>query len=556
MTGSRRAPPQGLALAALVACALNAGEGRADSTPSLAFEPAPAGDRGFAVEGAGVGGDKLFSVRALLDYARAPLVLNNAAQDADVVVREQLWLHALASFSLAHRLRASADVPLVLLESGDDPPASGATAPRPGPGFSLGDVRLGARFKVAGSSPEAETKLDFAVSSSLWLPTATGEYGGDGSVRARAGVNLDGQSRRLFWSWTGGVRSRPSEELPGLLPTRVGTALSTALAAGFFADSERRTSLGTEVVADLPVGGGASLFDPRATVLHLFLTGHYRVAGGPFEIGAAVGPGLGDGAGSASWRSLLLAGYAPEQSAPPSDDDEDGIPDTADACVKLPGVGSRDPLLNGCPEPPSDRDGDAIPDEYDACPSVAGEPTGVRITHGCPRMPDSDGDGVPDPMDACPNEAGERPPSGNGCPKPPPPAPKAELVEKQIVISQQVQFETGTAVLRPESDTVLGEVVRVLSEHREIDLVEIQGHTDETGTADFNRRLGKDRAESVVAWLVAHGVARERLVAKGYGSDRPISDNRTEEGRAKNRRVEFRVLEARPPGAPPSRGNP
>jgi outer membrane protein OmpA-like peptidoglycan-associated protein len=490
-----------------------------------------------------VSGHLLFSGRGVLDYARQPLVLKNAAQDADVVVNDQLWLHALGSFSLVRVVRLSLDVPLVIVESGDAAPSSGATAPRPSGGFGLGDIRIGARVKILGSAPDAESRVDFALASSLWVPTATSDYGGDGAARVRVAAVLDGASQRLYWAFNGGIRTRPSEQLPGLLPSRVGSALGLGLAGGFFADAKRNIAIGVELVSDLTFGGDAKLLDPRSTVVHALATGHYRVADGPFEIGAAVGPGIGDGPGSAAWRSILTLGYAPEQAAPPSDEDDDGIPDKEDACVKLAGVPARDPLLNGCPEPPSDRDGDAIPDDFDACPLAAGEPTGVRATHGCPKTMDRDGDGVPDVTDACPLEAGARPPEGNGCPRPAP--PKAELVEKQIVITQQVQFETGTAVLRPESDTVLGEVARVLAEHAEVELVEVQGHTDDTGTPDFNRRLGRERAESVIEWLKAHGIAAGRLVAKGYGSDRPLAENSTEEGRAKNRRVEFRVIRKR-----------
>jgi outer membrane protein OmpA-like peptidoglycan-associated protein len=103
--------------------------------------------------------------------------------------------------------------------------------------------------------------------------------------------------------------------------------------------------------------------------------------------------------------------------------------------------------------------------------------------------------------------------------------------------------------LRSESDPVLAEVMRVLKEHPEVELVEIEGHTDETGTEELNQRLGQERANSVLRWLVARGVARDRLVAKGYGSERPLDDNSTDEGRRKNRRVEFRVIR-RKAGAP------
>src|SRR5262249_43656874 len=147
-----------------------------------------------------------------------------------------------------------------------------------------------------------------------------------------------------------------------------------------------------------------------------------------------------------------------------------------------------------CPPAPTDRDGDGIPDYADACPTIAGRPTYDLRTHGCPE-----------------NVANER--------------PRAALEEETIVIDQQVQFETNSAVLRPESNGILGEVLRVLREHAELELVEVQGHTDDQGSAEHNRELSQGRAESVVEWLVAHGIARERLSAKGYGPDRPVADN-------------------------------
>jgi outer membrane protein OmpA-like peptidoglycan-associated protein len=102
---------------------------------------------------------------------------------------------------------------------------------------------------------------------------------------------------------------------------------------------------------------------------------------------------------------------------------------------------------------------------------------------------------------------------------------------------------------------VLAEVARVLGEHPEVELVEVQGHTDESGTPDLNRRLGQARANRVVAWLVEHGVKRDRLSPKGYGSDRPIADNSTDEGRQKNRRVEFRVLRTKSSAPPEAQGD-
>jgi OmpA-OmpF porin, OOP family len=486
----------------------------ADPTPSLGIEPAPAGDRTFVVERAAAHGRLAPSVRLATDYASAPLVLKNQAGAFDYVVTHQVWVHALASVSLAHRWVLSAAMPVVVAQDGDPPLVSGPTATRASSGAALGDARVGARFRFFESPDDAAMKLDVAVASSAWIPTAGEGYTGDGALRFRGALQLEGSTTRIYWITSGGVRTRPAERLPALLPSRVGTAIALGLAAGFYADARQALAFGMEVISDLTVGGDTRLFDPRGTVGQLLVTANFRPRAGPFELGAALGPGFGQGPGSSDFRVLAMIGLAFEQAAPPTDEDGDGVPDKVDACLDLRGVPSPDPLLNGCPAAPVDRDGDGIPDENDACPTVPGESTRVKATHGCPILSE-------------------------------PPATK--LAQQAIVLSQQVQFETGTAVLRPESDRVLSEVARILADHPEVELLEVQGHTDEVGTPDYNRQLGQSRATSVVDWLVQHGVKRERLAPKGYGSDRPIADNTSEEGRQKNRRVEFKILRRKSP---------
>ena len=512
-------------LAFVLASGVGAGRAGADATPSLGFEPTPAGDRSFGVERARVRGHLLISGRAALDWARDPLVLMSAEQEPDRVIASQLWLHNLVSLSLWHRLVIHADMPFVLQQQGGPVLDRSATAPRQGEHAEVGDLRLGARVVLIGTADDAPMRVDLALSAAVWLPTASEGYAGDGAPRGRASLIAAGDSKHVYWAFNATARSRPRVQLRSVLPTRVGPALGLGAAGGFYLGSRRDLAVGVETVIELGLGGGARMFDPRATVGQTLLTGHWRVMGLPVEIGAAFGPGFGEGAGAADVRVIGMVGYAPETPPPPPDRDKDGVPDKIDACVDIAGVPSRDPLLHGCPEAPPDRDGDGIPDVHDACPRVPGEATGVRATHGCPRPP--------------PEIEGERP------------APEATLVERQIVISQQVQFETGTAVLRSESDGVLGKVAKVLADHPEITLIEVQGHTDDTGTPERNRALGQERAESVRAWLVAHGVADARLRAKGYGADQPIAHNTTDEGRALNRRVEFRVIE---PAAPPPDG--
>ena len=484
----------------------------ADPTPSLAIEPAPAGDRGFVVERAAAHGSFAPSVRVVADYARAPLVLANREEALDYVVTHQLWIYALASLSIAHRWVLNVAVPVVVAQDGDPPLVSGPTASRVSSGAAFGDARIGARFRIWASPEDAAMKLNVGVASSAWLPTAGEGYTGDGTARVRGALLLEGATTRIFWVANGGVRTRPSEKLPAILPARVGSSITLGIAAGFYADARQRLALGIELTSDLTVGGGSRPFDPRGTVGQSFVTAHFRPRGGALEIGAALGPGFGQGPGSSDFRALVMVGLAFEQAAPPSDEDGDGVADKVDACPDLRGVPSADPVMHGCPAAPIDRDGDGIPDENDACPAAAGESTRIRATHGCPIAPKA----------------------------PEPPATK--LVEKAIVLSQQVQFETGTAVLRAGSDLVLSEVARILADHLEIELVEVQGHTDEVGSADYNRQLGQARAASVVDWLVQHGMKRERLTSKGYGSDRPIADNASDEGRQKNRRVEFQIL--------------
>lgn len=101
-----------------------------------------------------------------------------------------------------------------------------------------------------------------------------------------------------------------------------------------------------------------------------------------------------------------------------------------------------------------------------------------------------------------------------------------------------ILFDSDKATLRPESDAVLDEVVKLLAADAALRL-EVQGHTDSTGPADRNRVLSRQRAEAVVSALTARGIAGARLTARGYGPDNPVADNTTEEGRQKNRRVEL-----------------
>jgi len=128
--------------------------------------------------------------------------------------------------------------------------------------------------------------------------------------------------------------------------------------------------------------------------------------------------------------------------------------------------------------------------------------------------------------------------------EPPPPA-KTEVTSEQIKLREKVEFETDSAVLLPTSKPVLDEVVTVMKEHPDIEHVRVAGHTDSTASPDHNMKLSEERAASVKQYLVEHGIAADRLASKGYGETRPIADNKTDAGRAENRRVEIHILRHR-----------
>ncbi len=139
---------------------------------------------------------------------------------------------------------------------------------------------------------------------------------------------------------------------------------------------------------------------------------------------------------------------------------------------------------------------------------------------------------------------------------PPPPAPviaqkvaksRVELTAEKIVIKEKVQFDAGKATIKPESKDLLDEIAKVFADNPQIKKVEIQGHASGEGDPKANTKLSDERAKSVLAALTSRNVKAEVLAAKGYGSERKIvADEKTEDDREQNRRVEFVILDPAP----------
>ena len=187
------------------------------------------------------------------------------------------------------------------------------------------------------------------------------------------------------------------------------------------------------------------------------------------------------------------------------------------------------------PPGPGDRDGDGILDNVDKCPDDPEDKDGFEDADGCPD-PDNDKDGVLDKDDKCPNEPGVPP---DGCPR------KYNLVvvtETKIELKQTVFFDTNRATIKRVSFALLDDVAQAMKDNPKIK-VEVGGHTDSQGDDAFNLKLSQRRAESVRTYLIKKGVTSDRMTPKGYGENVPIADNRTANGRAQNRRVEFVITE-------------
>ena len=191
-----------------------------------------------------------------------------------------------------------------------------------------------------------------------------------------------------------------------------------------------------------------------------------------------------------------------------------------------------------------DTDGDGVPDDVDRCPTVPGP----KENFGCP-YGDRDHDGIPDNLDKCPDVPGVPP---DGCPPPPPPKVYSLVVVKKdrIEIKQQVHFATNKSKILPDSFALLNQVVQAINDNPSFK-IHVEGHTDNVGTLKHNMKLSTERAESVMEYMIEHGVDASRLTSDGYGPTQPIASNSTKKGKAQNRRVEFKIVGQDQPTAPP-----
>lgn len=521
----------------------------------------------------------IFYGQLALGYSLRPLKVRNITQDTSVlartdrtsVIQDQFTVYGSAGFQLLDRATFGVTFPWSPIQDGGNPNYGAGDVQGPGGtrstvvspgGPSASDLRLDFRGTLVRSD---DRKSAFGAQISVFAPTgSSANFGGDNGTAAMIMFTGEHTIKFITLAANIGVHFRPRHAINdpnGGSGLGIGNEWRWAL-GGFIPIKDGKYRLGATIFGSTGIESdniiGDTFFRKENTPIEWQVEG--RMKFGPSDhwwVGAGGGSRLFVNAyGTPDFRVVgLLGAYipildsdakSPERKAElrarwrnerMSDRDHDGIPDDIDACPDDAEDHQGNDPNDGCPMPP-DRDGDGIPDQYDKCPDTPEDKDGVDDGDGCPED-DADSDGIPDAQDACPKEPGQKntDPKKNGC-------PSFIKVEGNVVrIMQQVHFATGSAVILPESFPMLQEITNLLKANKGIKKMSIEGHTDNRGPADLNKKLSGDRAASVMNWLIQHGVEAGRLESHGYGLEKPIEPNDTDAGRAANRRVEFKILD-------------
>jgi len=519
----------------------------------------------------------IFFAQIALGYALNPLHTSTITTDRgtllrshDYVIQNQLTQYTSVGFELGDRVILAATLPITWWQSGASPDygttgigGGAATTAVDTSGPAVADARIDFRY-VAWRS--LDRKAAVGLQLSVFAPSGNGSranFGGDGSVGALPMITGEYTLKFITLVANTGVHFRTYNSVND--PSHnsglgIGDEWRWAV-GGFIPLANGKHRIGATIFGQTGLEStaiiGDTFFTGRNTPIEWNAEWRMKLSGSfdKFWVGAGGGSRIAKGYGAPDFRILALAGmYVPileSDAISPDpkkvaksdrdsmrDTDHDGIPDELDPCPTEPEDHQEPDPNDGCPKLP-DRDNDGIPDKFDKCPDEPGPgPSGCPAAKG-----DTDNDGVPDAVDACPREPGQPDPDPkkNGCPK------FIKLEGSQVRILQQVHFQTASAVILPDSFPMLQEIVDLLKANPGIKKLMIEGHTDSDGPANYNLVLSKNRAASVKAWLIAHGISASRLDSAGYGEEKPIADNATPQGRAANRRVEFKITEEENP---------
>ncbi|RKG93483.1 cell envelope biogenesis protein OmpA [Corallococcus terminator] len=526
------------------------------------YKPGPGVSDVLGMHGAKVQRHLGWNVGLSVNYADKPLNFFDPRKDEYVtsLVKSQVGVDLMGAVGFLDRFEIGVVLPITI-QGSENSPAVDPSFANGVSGGGIGDLRLIPKARLL----EGESYgLSLAVPVSLPTGGASDFLGGSGvSVNPRLVAEYGRRFRVLA---NVGVDLRKSQQLRNL---NTGSALAYGLGA------QVPFELGKVPLAVEATLAGALGFkqqDEEEIPLELLAALKYRATSGlAAHVGA--GPGLTHGYGTPTFRVLAGLSYStPDRApAPPRpvcpegpedfdgfqdadgcadpDNDNDGIPDVADKCPNEPETFNSYEDADGCPDtkpappPPApvDTDGDGLMDPDDKCPNAPEDKDGFQDEDGCPD-PDNDRDGIPDTADKCPLE----PETINGvddedgCPDKG--KVKVTVEGERIFILEKVYFATSKDIILPRSFPLLKQVAAVLRANPQVELLRIEGHTDDQGKDAANLDLSKRRAANVRTFLVNEGIAAERLESEGFGETKPVDTNKTAAGRENNRRVEFNIL--------------
>lgn len=408
----------------------------------------------------------------------------------------------------------------------DRDPDTGAERYRTGD-QGLGDLGLHAKIGL---------RRHAALAASLWLPTATeNAWLGAGATSGQLRLIVEGSRGHWRGALNAGVRVRAGGaaeymDAPSSMPgTGVRLSLGAALPVGgavAYSLSPGKVDALAEAWALVPLdGAGYAPIEALAGLkVHLAKASHLTLGGGL---------GVGPDAGNPDARAFLAIVFEP------------GRPERSHVIIPdEPAFPRVAKVEEPPPAPPeeTDKDHDGILDMADLCENEAEDFDHIEDTDGCPET-DVDGDKISDADDKCVTkpETYNHIADDDGCPD----NDMITFTDGGFETLKPIHFEFDSAIIKPESYPVVRAIADALRQHGQIKKMEVSGHTDSRGSAAYNLDLSRKRAAAVKQFLVDDGIDPARLESEGYGETRPIIDRHTEAAYAKNRRVEFLILDDR-----------
>jgi outer membrane protein OmpA-like peptidoglycan-associated protein len=492
----------------------------------------------------------------MLGYSHNPFRIEHHIQDdaqADTMeqvsgapVRGQLTGYFNIGFEVWERLGLQVMMPVTFFQAGNPTFASSVPAARDAVDLdpaAPGDMRIEARGVPV---IVADNFFKLGVNANVFAPSGNDlSFTGDKSASGGFGIAAELDWKDFILVFDTGMHFRPDSSVNDF---DVGHEWEYGI-GGFVPIRDDRIRLGLTVFGSAMVTGDDS-FKVETTPIEWMIDGKFALTEdkqlylngfGGTRMAPGYAPDFRTGIAIGYWFNLVDT----EPPAPPKDyqatrgdidTDKDGYPDNVDLCPTEKEDGKPPFTTDGCPG--TDKDGDGIPDVLDKCPDVPEDKDGINDNDGCPED-DADTDGIPDAQDACPKEPGVASPEKekNDCPQ----FIRRITGSNEIQVLKKVEFEFGSARLSAASFPILDEVWKLLEANPEIQLLSIEGHTDNVGSDETNLRLSKDRAKSCLDYLVQKGVKKNRLTSEGFGEGKPIESNDTAAGRAKNRRTEFHI---------------